>query len=253
MLYCLQRRLAVPQAILDIAEAAYLLRLPMEDISYKLFHITVEVCSIREKECYIKGYDPGLLNTSFEIDKSFEEWVKGLPEKLKFLTVIDQTGISLEGFYHHYPNALSASLMNAYRCARILLNSLMYRQLSQWSSSALAQSWIKDHKSPRDILTQLSSEICASIPFYYIDTQFYPLNAITGQGLIWPLYTVATTSVVTMQTRAWIIAKLRDISQKTASLQGLALANALCKTFEITAWNRKETIEAIDDDRDVEW
>ena len=254
MLFCLQRRQAIPKVILDLAKAAHYHESPLEQVSYRLFEIISNVCSIREKELLLKDDNFTLLSTAFEIDDALENWVTRLPDEFSFTCVIDCLEMSLDGYYHRYENGSSGRLLNVYRATRLVLHELISRQLSSLSYVASLPVLGRDHTSTQAILTRLSSEICASIPFYYTDSRYYPMNSATAQSLIWPLYVVATITSVTIRTRNWIIMQLRDISQKSANLQGLALANALSSTFEITTWDRKTGIQGMDDDdQENEW
>jgi hypothetical protein len=100
-----------------------------------------------------------------------------------------------------------------------------------------ANPLLPELRKTETLLTSLCSDVCASISFH---TKAGSLKAVLGHSMIWPLYAVATTANVSAAMRSWVISQLREISYKTAILQGIALADELSTKWEITRWERLE-------------
>ena len=69
------------------------------------------------------------------------------------------------------------------------------------------------------------------------------MTAIIGHTVLWPLYCVATASNVTARSRLWVLQQMHDISIRTATMQGVQMANALARQLEMTVWERKGDID----------
>jgi hypothetical protein len=160
-----------------------------------------------------------------------EYWANNLPEDFHFI-IRDDRQDALHGIYHVYKSFAIARIWNIYRSARLLVNQVIIRCLTAASctpSSSSLSLWLKSQA----LLTSLCEDICATVPFHAEASSF---RAASGHSLLWPLYAVATTLNVTAETRRWVISQLREITFKTAIVQGVALADVLTKKWEITAW-----------------
>jgi hypothetical protein len=172
-------------------------------------------------------------------------WTESLPEDFIFTNVPESVEHIPGGRHHTYKTLWIARTWNMYRCARILVNEVRIRCLSGLNVDFGYLVLPELHKSST-ILTILCSDICASIP---AQSESDSIIAAVGLSLLWPLYVVATTTNVSAQMRGWVILKLREISSKTAILQGSALADELITKWEITSW--KEDHVDVEDERVV--
>jgi len=237
MIYCLQRREEIPSAIVALANYAHQPFCYFEDAQYSLFQIIVNLCTLRhaEKSGELKASE--LVRLASEIDSSMVFWVSNLPECLNFNLVIDTTGTSLDGYFHNYKNCSDARLWGFYRCARILANAVITRAYA--NSPSLSYMMLPGSVlSSTKVISDLCGDICASVPYFILSSPDEVAD-VNGKNFVWPLYVVATSSVVTIRIRCWVIDQLQKISRKSAILQGAAIANVLSSTWEIMDWRNE--------------
>ncbi|KAF2099480.1 hypothetical protein NA57DRAFT_55445 [Rhizodiscina lignyota] len=249
MIQAYQKRVCIPRTILELACAADAVD-PTIDIAEKsLFHINASVCSLRHQETSTNADPSGLLSFAKCIDEEFENWVDTIPDHYKFTIVPDNSPDTLNGLYHTYPSFAASRIWNIYRCGRILTQEVVVRQLLSGQTGLDPWSTSSQLQSSRATTAQLCADICASVPSFLKSGS---LRAATGHALLWPLYVVATTTNVEPSTRSWVVTELREISRRTAVLQGMGLADALSMKWEITLWSKNARIETVEDDN-MEW
>jgi len=230
----MQRREKIPPNIIALANDAQQPDCYFEEARYGLFRIIVDVCDLRNAETLGNLNPTELVEMASDVDRKLVSWVSSLPECLNFKIIIDVTGSSLDGYYHSYTNCSDARLWGFYRCARILVNEVITRaipNLPLLSSIILPGNVL----SSTSVVSELCGDICASIPYFILSSR-NEVADVNGKNFTWPLYVVATSSVVTVDTRCWVINQLQNISKKSATLQGIALAKVLNTTWEITDW-----------------
>jgi hypothetical protein len=246
ILYCLQRRELIPKAILELSNDANTHNTTTERVEQSLFEVIAHLCSLRYAE-FLPGADSSaILTLTLSVEESLEHWANNLPEDFRFIHGRENRQDALHGIYHVYKSFSIARIWNIYRCARLLANQVIIRCLTSISRLPSA-SFLSQLLKSQALLTSLCADICASVPCHAEPSSF---RAASGHSLLWPLYAVATTTNVTAEMRRWVISQLREISFKTAILQGVALADVLTKKWEITKWNGIEN--GAEDDKFVD-
>jgi hypothetical protein len=192
------------------------------------------------------------------IDAEYEDWVTRCPIEFFYNTItLNQPSEDVfSDNYHIYSSIWIATAWNHYRCVRILVNELLLHQLaravqnSQESASQLDK--MAFYKSQiffsNATLLQLSHDICSSVPFYlgYSANQGErisraPPKAVSGNLLLWPLYTAGVTGLTSDMMREWVIGRLRMISDVMGIRQAGPLADTLTSMQDILEWQEGQT------------
>jgi len=144
---------------------------------------------------------------------------------------------------------------NHYRCVRILVHELLLDQLNHifrhpensigfWENFSLYENQVL---ASNTMLLQLSHDICASVPFFLGHTQplsdgarRQPPKAVSGNLLLWPLYTAACTGLVSGLMRAWVADRLQMISDVLGIRQAAPLAHSLGLQQDLLEWEAED-------------
>ncbi|KAL2353447.1 hypothetical protein BJ546DRAFT_1062852 [Cryomyces antarcticus] len=206
---CLQRRLVVPPTILEWSEVALESGSADDLLEYNLFRIVAKLCSLRSNEMDQANQTDGkkvIMTLAHSIDADLQGWVEQLP---------------LEYAY----------------CTRTCKRSNAVLSESDLVVSHDATSKI------RILHAEISSDICASAPYYLGVGNSAGQNprAAAGSSLIWPLYLAAITDRAPFPTRTWVITQLDKIGEIMGIRQATSLANVLRTKYEVTVWDRPKS------------
>lgn len=176
-----------------------------------------------------------------EMDAKFAEWVTQLPEGWGYVTINtpnDPEGV-YERFYHIYADFWHVRVWNFYRCSRILLNEILLDQLDQLNGSAITplldSGTLQAHRHrSHAILSQLASDLCASVPSHLNHANPQPAPAAAGYFMLWPLYIAGAMVYAPESRRLWAIDRLRYIKRTTGIAQATSLANVLNRSGDLS-------------------
>lgn len=253
---CFQRGRAMPPYIMewtDLAEEHN----PSQAIrrGNQLFRIVARLIALLyqpDKGIQLKD-DPNILAPLKDIDADLADYESNFSGWARY--TIKQCKISehtLLDYHHCYHNTWIVSAYNMYRSARILTHEAI---LAYFSRNPTWDSLNVQHRESETILTKMSDEICASVPFILGGVE--PENpekpiprTAAGTALVWPLYLAATMDLAKASTRAWVITRLDKLGHTMGIQLAVSLAQVLREKKFITAWDRFETTpmdEELDD------
>lgn len=237
------RREPIPDGILEISQLPCAARTPREAAHQDLFRIFVDLARSRYMQAHQTADPETIVALIRTIDESLEQWAASLPDEYAFSTVPAAPGQgTLHGVYHRYSDVHTARLWNGYRMGRITNANNMVKQAALTGTAAAAD----DLRAAQDRQRQMSAELCASVPYHELQG---PMTAIVGHCLLWLLYCVATSDNAPAVPRLWALRRMRDISMRTATMQGVQMVDALARQWEVTVWEREGEI----DEESGEW
>jgi hypothetical protein len=199
-----------------------------------------------------------IITTACAIDNDYDIWVKTCPFQFIYQTVTlkERSEEVFSDHYHAYPNLWVATTWNNYRSVRILVNELILDQLCHlylnnpessllWNDAFFFENQVLTSNTT---LLQLCHDICSSVPYYLgfdpdADKRLPRAvpKAVSGNLLLWPLYTAGVTDLVSDMMRDWVAGRLRWISNVIGIRQAAPLAFSLRRKQDILLWqNEKE-------------
>ncbi|KAA8569916.1 hypothetical protein EYC84_002256 [Monilinia fructicola] len=207
---CLQRHVAIPAIIRDWSRYTLQFQSPNDAHATILSKQIMKFCDLRATMSSFHDYSnaENIVSASLAIDAKLVEWALASPFDCMFyktVTLKQGSDNIFSDYYHTYDSVWAATLWNHYRCVRILINEVVYVQLT-YLKSARPDLFILGPRDPTfsgsqveaSITTtiQLSHDICASVPFMlgYKEGEEVTLTsakAVSGNLLLWPLYTAA--------------------------------------------------------------
>lgn len=268
LLGCLQRSVRVPEPILKLRVEAKTF-LEKDDPAWQLSEIVVQLAEfrarIKEKSLLESST---IINIALEIDLRLCALSLGMPTPWKFDTVSTQTEPEFvyDGCYHIYPDVWVAHIWNSIRTSRLILHQEILGQIS--SQPLISVMHEIQYQNSKEVLQQMSSEICATIPQYTghlpllsysynrslsnvqpqiadVSPEIIPL-AVGIYFLLWPLLNAGQATDSSRQ-RAWIVNRLRYIGETTGILQAFLVADTLERREQVVVWNK-----SIEESRDVD-
>ena len=186
-----------------------------------------------------------IIATAVELDRDFVAWSKNLPSTWQYeIHTVERADpmIIFEGCYHLYSTHGTAQGMNTWRMSRLQLNEMIWTQYLQQQTYPLrSQNHAALMHQVRSTITDLCSEICATVP-QYVELPVVPLpsackvqspssissdaptymanesrtaftHSARSYGIIWPLMVVANCVIPHSPRRAWVINRLQYISR----------------------------------------
>jgi hypothetical protein len=199
-----------------------------------------------------------IITTACAIDNDYDLWAKTCPYQLIYqtMTLKERSEEVFSDHYHVYPNLWVATVWNNYRAVRLLVNELILDQLCHlylnspesallWNDVCFFENQVL---ASNTTLLQLCHDICATVPFYLgfdpnADKRMPRAipKAVSGNMLLWPLYTAGLTDLVSDMMRDWVAGRLRWISDVIGIRQAAPLAFSLRRKQDILKWqNEKE-------------
>ena len=188
-----------------------------------------------------------IISSMLGFETELAAWAMGLPLSWSYSTAIaaDSTDEVFEGYFHIYQDIWTASIWNNYRCIRILVNEYILGYLTRLTSATypfMPSEHRIQHQQSRNVLSQLASDICASVPFH-LGHAHIPLQsslseppALGGYVLLWPLYIAATMDGGSKATRLWIAQRLKSIGDTMGIQQALSFSSVLKSARIIAYW-----------------
>ncbi|KAB8298689.1 hypothetical protein EYC80_000866 [Monilinia laxa] len=256
---CLQRHVAIPAVIRDWSK--YTLQFQSRNDAHAtiLSKQIMKFCDLRASMSSFHDYSnaENIVSACLAIDAKLVEWALTYPSDCMFyktITLKQGSDNIFSDYYHVYDSVWAATLWNHYRCVRILINEVVYVQLTYIKSTRpdsfsleLRNPIFSDSQLEAFITTviQLSHDICASVPFMlgYKEGEEVTLSsakAVSGNLLLWPLYTAACTSVVSNVMCHWVAERLRIISDVMGIKQAAPLSHILIKRKDLLAWELED-------------
>ena len=244
-----------PELVTLVARA--LQHAPEDDPSWSFRLISMRSANLRAAVAKGSLCDPAvIIPAALELDRDFVAWSRRLPPSWQYEThFVDSADSNLvyEARYHMYPAYGIAQGLNAWRVSRLVLNELVWAQISRHHASSLSPS--QDYATlmgqAESTIETLCSEICASVPQYVelptapsvsvsvcrlpsppsnntSDGSSIPTAGSSGSGfthsarsygIIMPMMAVANCAILNKPRRAWTIDRLQYISTQMKNPQ----------------------------------
>ncbi|EMR86404.1 putative c6 finger domain protein [Botrytis cinerea BcDW1] len=256
---CIQRHVSIPPFIRDWSTYALHFQSPNDAHATTLAEQVMEFCDLRATMSSFHDYRNAekIIKSALVIDSKLAEWAFTYPPECMFyktLTLRQRSDRVFSDHYHIYDSIWAAALWNHYRCVRILINEVVYVQLTHLRNTQ-PELFPIDLRNPifsdsqleisTTTIIQLSHDICASVPFMlgYAQGGEVTLNsakAVSGNLLLWPLYTAACTSLVSDMMCHWVAGRLRVISDIMGIKQAAPLSHILTKRKDLLAWELED-------------
>jgi hypothetical protein len=255
---CIQRHAPIPRIITDWSNEIEF-ESPEQAAATSLVNLASRYCDLRSSMGSFHDYtDPErIILTACAIDSDYDLWAKTCPIPMIYqnLTMRERSEEVFSDHYHVYPNLWVATVWNNYRAVRLLINELILDQLCQLylnspespllcNDTCLFENQVLASNAT---LLQLCHDICASVPFYLgFDPnaeEHIPRaipKAVSGNLLLWPLYTAGCTDLVSVMMREWVAGRLQWISDVIGIRQAAPLAFSLRRKQDILTWQNEQ-------------
>ncbi|TGO36881.1 hypothetical protein BHYA_0112g00200 [Botrytis hyacinthi] len=252
---CIQRHVSIPPFIREWSKYALQFQSRNDAHATNLSEQVMEFGDLRATMSSFHDYRNAMkiIKAALVIDSKLVEWAFNCPPECMFyrtLTLRQMSDGVFSDHYHIYDSIWAAALWNHYRCVRILINEVIYVQLTHLRN---IQPELFDQELRNPIFSdsqleisttaviQLSHDICASVPFMlgYMEGREVTLNSakgVSGNLLLWPLYTAACTPLVSDMMSHWVAGRLRVISDIMGIKQAAPLSHILTKRKDLLAW-----------------
>lgn len=234
-------------------------------MSTHLSEIAIKYCNLRASMSSFHDYRNSeyLIACLCAVDLEYAEFLNRCPVPFIYTTVTlaERSEEVFSDHYHVYSSIWTATVWNHYRCVRILVNELIIDQISyilsnpeefpsSWDSVPFYESQLLASNS---MLQHLSHDICASVPFYLgysvkasDRASRPPPKAVSGNLLLWPLYSAAVTGVVSDVMRDWVVGRLRMIADVMGIRQAAPLAYTLGLKQDLLVWENETRDEGLE-------
>ncbi|CAI7636950.1 unnamed protein product [Penicillium glandicola] len=197
-----------------------------------------------------------LLSHAAELSQRLENLFAELPVSWRFKTVSDPTAnprLVFRGKYHIYYNTWIAKVWDGMRACRIMLNQVIYclllREGLTWAPHEFSDDGAYTSLLQRtsDTTTEMRDDILASVPQMlgfiqheattgasYMDcsSSADPSRLVPASGayfVVWYLYLAGSLPINTLETREWIVDRLRAIRSTTGIQKAAYLADMIEK------------------------
>jgi hypothetical protein len=242
---CLQRNIRVPPILIKWAKENTERSTALSRVGSELADIVTDFCRVRSQLASGEITDPIVIFSMLSsIDMRLANWAAGVPAVWLY-EIVHETQPSDEvynGTYHIYKVSWMTHVWNSYRCVRILVNELLLGHLTPRSkllSPFSTQDFGVQRLYLRDSMTQLSSDICSSLPFYFNhhkphlrNSDTPPPPAAMGMYCVWPLFLSGSMVGATSSQRRWVSGRLRHIGLVMGIQQATAFANRLDEAID---------------------
>jgi hypothetical protein len=211
---------------------------------------------LEQETPFLAGEWEILLSRAAELSQRLENLFAELPVSWRFKTVDDPTANSrfvFRGKYHIYYNTWIAKIWDGMRACRIILNQAIYclllREGLTWAPHEFSEGGAYTSLLQRtvDTTTEMRDDILASVPQMlgfiqhevttgasYMDcsSSADPSHLVPASGayfLVWYLYLAGSLPINTLETREWIVDRLRAIRSTTGIQKAAYLADMIEK------------------------
>lgn len=251
---CLQRHAPVPKVVSEWSDIARQYQTGADLHAADLAEAVIRFCNLRASMDSFHDYSKAehIVSSACEIDAELEAWAKNYPIECMYKTVMlkERSDEVFSDHYHIYENLLAATTWNHYRSVRILVNEVIITQLEglkkerpyvfELSSSDSVFTDVRN-KAANTTILQLSHDICASVPPLLgfkegQEPSQHNTKAVSGNLLLWPLYSAACTPMVSDMMCRWVAGRLKMISEVIGIKQAGPLAHVLMKRQALLAW-----------------
>jgi len=229
----------VPPSISEWSQAALEFENPEEAASTALCEIATKFANIRSGMSAFHDYSncDFIIASLCELDNEYTTWLNHCPVSLlyKTVTLSERSKDVFSDHYHIYSSLWTATVWNNYRCVRILINEVILDQLNHVFQHPDASLLFWDNPNvyrnqalaSNAMLLQLSHDICSSVPFFLGYHTGETPKAVSGNLLLWPLYSAAVTGMVSDMMRIWVAGRLKIIADVLGIRQAAPLAYTL--------------------------
>lgn len=234
--------------------------------------IAMQLCALRSTMDDFRDHSNSVavVSQALDTDTQFADWVTQLPPRYFYntVTILQRCEDVFSDHYHVYSGICIATTWNSYRCLRIILNEILIEQMmylcqtqldSPEPNVELIDFYRSRTRACQALVRQLTIDICASVPFYFSyhkkDSQTQvQVPTMSGNLLLWCLYTAAVAGNISDMMRAWIVGKLKAIYEIMGIRQALGLIEVLSEKREITVWETEAGTLSLDGDAEsAEW
>ncbi len=221
-----------------------------DDVELPAHQLSVIVARFSDIRAAVKAKEitdcSSIVPSLLAIEAALSEWVTTLPAGWAYTTVDTMADPDKTyGNQHHvYGDTWIASVWNSYRCVRLLCNESILGNLRRLPPSQSLSPEV-DHtaqaRMSRNLLNQLSSDICNSISFHLGHPKIedghllFQSRAIYGFYLLWPLYIAGSVLGTPGPLRLWVVRLLDGIGYSMGIQQASALAQMLRSCTPITS------------------
>ena len=227
----------------------------------RLFRVLARLCALRRAVLLTRTVPyttDEVRSLAYSIDADFADWANRLPLEYAYMTrTIASSEDTFSDHYHAYKSFWIAGIWNVHRCGRILTHEIVMKTLLAHPASMTAH-FIVMYRDSVAVVNQISSDICASVPYYFgadfvCDDSSYVPMALAGHSLLWPLFVVGTFPESSPSTQTWVIQQLQKVGDLTGIEQAKWLAHILRTKMQIMPWEKKLASSAEEVDEDGYW
>jgi hypothetical protein len=182
-----------------------------------------------------------IISSLCALDAKYTDWVSRCPHHFLYSTTTlnEHCDEVFSDHYHVYSSVWTGTVWNHYRCVRILVNEVIadqLRYLLQNLDEPAMYSCLYENQlqASHAMLLQLSHDICSSVPYFMgfhvplsESSRLQPPKAVSGNLLLWPLFTAACTGMGSEMMRFWVAGRLQMISDVLGIRQAAPLAHTL--------------------------
>ena len=258
---CIQRHAPIPPYIIEWSKLALEFETPEQAALSNLAELSIKYSDIRCSMSSFRDYSSSesIIPDLIALDAKYAEWATRCPPQFIYTTVNlqERSDEVFADHYHVYSSIWVAKIWNSYRCIRILINELVVDQLNHLFQRHKTSLPSDDEKfsayenqilASNSKLVQLAHDICASVPYCLgydnaLDPALRePPRAVSGNHLLWPLYSAAVTGMVSPLMRDWVAGRLMLIGEVIGIKQAIPLAHSVMvmQDIDILEWQLEE-------------
>ncbi|KAM3071779.1 hypothetical protein ACMFMG_009639 [Clarireedia jacksonii] len=240
-----QRHVSVPGFIREWSDYALQYQSPTDANGSKLAVLIMEFCDLRATMTSFHDYSKAehIIPAAVAIDAKLAEWMANQTERMFYrtVTVKEKSPHVFSDHYHVYNSVWAAVTWNNARCIRILIHEIIAVQLTYLKNTrydllelelGLPVFLETQLETSATTIVQLAHDICGSVPFLLgykegEDPTLLNTKAVSGNCLLWPLFTAAVTAMVSDVMSNWVAGRLRVIADVMGIKQAAPLAHIL--------------------------
>ncbi|PQE05961.1 hypothetical protein CJF30_00004894 [Rutstroemia sp. NJR-2017a BBW] len=241
----IQRHVGTPDFVKEWSDYVLQFQSPTEVNASKLADLAMEFCNLRATMTSFHDYSnaENFIPAAVAIDAQLAEWMANQPESMFYrtVTVKERSPHVFSDYYHVYDSMWAAATWNNCRCIRILINEIITVQLEYLRNNrndlfelelGLPVPLETQLETSATTIVRLAHDICGSVPFLLgfkegEDPTLLNTKAVTGNFLLWPLYTAAVTAMVSDVMSNWVAGRLRVIADVIGIRQAAPLSHVL--------------------------
>jgi hypothetical protein len=219
----LQRRVRVPQELVDLVQAALQkLQYGCATPQYELASLTSQVSNLIA-EVYAGDMNVvKLLEATRSMDEQYVSFAGRLPPAWHYLEIpVEKSRPDVYGnTIHQYPNHRTAQLWNSCRMIRVWLNEIIYKYAACLPTAARQTT----QQEAVDNIEEMATQICASIHQFTGRSEFPASIKASAASLLWPLSAVRGASLASEDIRTYAVERLKHLGSQSRVSQVEAIA-----------------------------